>query len=284
MHKLVFAKAGLLLLSCAALGQSTGAAKPQTPTATGTGTGAPAAEVAKPESPKPAEARAANEKAVEQAINELKAAFDAMKSYTCNMHAKQFIEMGNGNFTESDHVGPVWWQRQNEKICLRQEQEGFRLGQLNGDIQKRVEKSAIIVDGEFYYRLSESDGKFYASKNSIIPATSGDPDVTIRTMMNSAEIKLMADEKHEGADCYVFETAPRREAPLQPMLTRHYYRKDCGVLVLRYGLTANGQEMFRVEATDMKLNVDIDPDKFKFELPPGVQLTDNTKPKSEPAK
>jgi len=216
-------------------------------------------------------------KTVEQARGELKAAFDAMKSYTCELVARQFLEMGNGDYLETVHSGPVDFQRQSDgTIFLRQEKQGYRFGTLKGKEQKASDRGLVVVDRTGYYSLSETDGQYYAKKATIIPSTFGDPEVVLTEMLKNADMKLLPDEKHEGADCYVFETMARRATPLQPAKVLHYFRKEGGMLVLRVGLTPSGSEMFRVECKNVKVNVDIKPERFKFELPPGVELHDAT--------
>ncbi|HMQ16924.1 MAG TPA: hypothetical protein PKC49_13210 [Phycisphaerae bacterium] len=269
----------LFALVATANGQST-EAKPEKPVS-------PAAQnpaAAKPDAPQASgQAADATEpwtdpKIIEKVKNELKAAFDANKSYTCTMIARQFMELGSGNYMESEHIGPVEWYRANNRIHLRQEHDGYSVSSFNGKVDRRTDRALVIVDGEFYYRLTDTEGKLYASKASIIPATYGDPEVLINAMTKAEDVRLLKDEKLEGAECYVFEASPRRVTPLQPAKTLHYFRKDGGFIVLRVGFTANGQEMFRIEAKDVKRNVEIPMERFKFEVPPGVELRDATLP------
>jgi outer membrane lipoprotein-sorting protein len=152
------------------------------------------------------------------------------------------------------------------------------------DQEIKIEQTmTMISDGEFSYTVTDDKGQKSAYKQKVDASMNEDPKTTIETMKEEYTLKLLPDEKVDGADCIVIEgTSKQKEG--DPMVKQIlYFRKDCGLNVKMVGRDASDKAVFTHEVSDVKLNTEIPADRFVFKKPDGVEMIDLTQ-EGEPAK
>lgn len=156
-----------------------------------------------------------------------------------------------------------------------------RSEQKMGDQSNKMEGTSLSVcDGEFIWMMSDMNGQKSVTKSK---ATS-DPIVVenpIGMMREQHNLKLMPEESVDGAACYVIEATSKQQGEMAGKMVQ-YFRKADGFTVKVVSFSPDGKPMMTMSCTDIELNPKIDPDRFKFEPPAGVQVMDLTQQAAEP--
>jgi outer membrane lipoprotein-sorting protein len=142
----------------------------------------------------------------------------------------------------------------------------------------------MVLGADFSYTLSEEAGQktVYKAKNEASSARQYQPKTLFEQWQAHQDVKLLPDEKVDGKDCYVFELTPK---PIegQPQGSRSvvWWQKDTALPIKSEGFDANGKLITSSITMDLKINVDISEDRFKFEIPKDVQVFDLTQPQGQ---
>jgi len=152
--------------------------------------------------------------------------------------------------------------------------------------EKEDGTSLMISDGRIMYMLNEGRGNRTAAKTRIDPARDANP-FDAKSMFKQArkyfDLKLLPDEKVEGAECWVIESTPKKEeegpeSPARAALGRSisYYDKNTGVVLKSLGYDQDGKLVSTSTVSEVKLNESIPDEQFVFKAPPGVEVMDMT--------
>jgi len=88
-------------------------------------------------------------------------------------------------------------------------------------------------------------------------------------------VKVLPDEKVDGQECFVLEVTAKSELGVPPGGRQvSYFRKDIGVNVKAVSFDPDGRQLFTTTVTDVKVGVDIKPERFVFKAPEGVEVVD----------
>ncbi len=198
---------------------------------------------------------------------------EAAKSVkSMQMKSSMEMKMAQPGFEMSSKMKGMHWQkRDGDKLMMRMEGE-TKSKQKMGDTEQETAQTVLMVsDGEIVYTLTDSDGTKMATKTKASP-----DEQPWRAVKADNDFKVLDDEKVDGADCYVFEMTPKKKEGGDQSHTVFYCRKDCGMPVKTVTYGPDGQAMSTMLFTDIEMNVDIPAEKFKFEVPEGVQVMDMT--------
>lgn len=146
-----------------------------------------------------------------------------------------------------------------------------------GDKERKMEQeSTLIVDGAHAYTLATAMGHTTAMKLDIDPRMSGDPKAMLDYLRKDHELKLLPEQDVDGATAYVIEAIAREGTnnPLPRM--RLFFDQNTGFMVRSTSHDANGRRRQMMRYKNVQYDIKIDPDRFVFELPPGVELLDRT--------
>jgi len=214
---------------------------------------------------------------LEEAEKKLVEAYGKLKSYTATFKATQDMEMG-GMRVKSVSQGTTEWLRRGEKVLYRVDVKNVMERGGDEPADKMETSATMIVEGDVAHTLSEAMGQKQAMKMKAEPAMVGDPKARFEALRKDWTLKLLPDEKVDGADCYVVEATPKEGSaggPLARQVT--CFRKDMGVDVKSVGFDATGKQLMTSTVSDLKLNAEIKPERFEFKAPEGVQVMDMTK-------
>lgn len=211
-------------------------------------------------------------KTIEEVEKELVAAMKKTKSITAEM--KMDFNMAMQGFEmKRTSVGKFEAMRDGDKHMSRSEDTTDIVQKMGGAETKKQEKSLSVNDGKFGYTMTDADGVKKVTKTKAV-----DPDrVPWADYGKDVKLKVLPDEKVDGADCYVIEMNMAAQMPGAGMGKMIYYcRKDCGILTKMIGFGPDGKEMMNMHIKNIELNKNIPAERFVFKVPDGVTVTDMT--------
>lgn len=227
----------------------------------------------------------ATAKTIKDVQKELIEKSSKLKSYSAKMTTKSEYDIGQGNKSKTESTGTMEWASKEtpkgDKFLYRMESKDINITVVSGEESKTVSKTLTVCDGDFIYTLSDSDGQKMAVKMKVQSTQSYDIKATFDAWEKTYNLKLLADEKFDNADCWVIEATPKKKAGEQvgasPIFkSKFWYRKDVGLMVKTVSFDKNNKPTSTTTITDIKANIEIKPERFKFKCPEGVQLMDMT--------
>lgn len=167
------------------------------------------------------------------------------------------------------------YQRKAGKSLYRQEIAYTVTNSRNGKELTRVEHSELIVnDGEFHYTLRKRQGAVTAEKWPEGSAASFDGRTVFEKMSSNDTMTYIGQKQVDGRGVYVFEGRPKKRSTREKTVV--YFDMETGIAVKSTFLGWVRRRDSSVTFTNVKINPKIDPARFKFELPPGVEMLDQT--------
>ena len=202
------------------------------------------------------------------------AAAEKIKSLSADMTMK--TEMVNSGMSMvSDAQGHMEFARQGGKELMRMDMEMSTVTKMGDQEQKMEAKSVMINDGEFTYTVSDQMGQKVAMK---MANEKNQVQFSGKQMFDDLRkdntLALLPEDKVDSVAAYVIEATPKQAG--QSGKSRYYFAKDSGMVVKMIMHTPDGEPMTTMTYSNIKLNADIKPDRFKFVAPEGVQLMDMT--------
>ncbi len=197
------------------------------------------------------------------------------KSMTGKFTMVSHTEM-SGMVIDGKAEGTFEIMRKGDKYFARQEMTNV-MTQKSGDQETKMEQQMLsIVDGEHAYMLNDMGGQKMATKSKIDPKMTGDPKATFEWLREDHELKLLPEETIEGEKAYAIEAKPKEKTPIGPTKYIYYFQQSNGFMVKMVAYGPDDKPQTTMTHTDIKLDVDINPDRFVFKAPPGVQVIDQT--------
>lgn len=132
--------------------------------------------------------------------------------------------------------------------------------------------SLMISDGEYTYALNDAMGQKMATKSK---TNSADKSLfgsgMIAALKEHNEVSAGDDAKVDGKDCYVLVAKSKSGSTDSPTL-KYYFDKSNGLVLKVEGVGPKGETQMTVVYSDVKVNPKLDPQRFKFVAPEGVQV------------
>lgn len=186
-----------------------------------------------------------------------------------SMSAKMTMEM-KGPAMSGKSDGTVEYLQQDGLELFRIE---MKMEQAMGD-QKREISASTICDGKFVYTTSDMMGQKYVMKQKPdAMQVSPGGKLMFESLKKNSELKLLPDKKVDGKAAFVIEASPKA-AGGQP--SKLFFAQDTGMMLKMVALDPEGNPAMTMSYTDVKLNPKLDPDRFVFKAPEGVQVMDMT--------
>ncbi len=133
--------------------------------------------------------------------------------------------------------------------------------------------STTIGDGEFQYTITEIEGNVAVKKFTQSPMLCIGGLDAMKIFFERYDVRQKSDSKIDGRDVYVFEAIARKKKPRRAILS---VDKQYGILLKRDSYDYQGTLRSSLSYHDVKVNEDIDPQKFVFEPPSGIPIEDYT--------
>jgi outer membrane lipoprotein-sorting protein len=204
-----------------------------------------------------------------------------LKSYTADMKMEASTTIGpipvktKGKGTvEKLLVDEVWRFRMNLVNTMTSDS----LPGAMGGMQTTV---LTVFDGEMNYAEAEIMGMKQVMKKAPEPTdVVRKGDAPFAKLRAQGEIKLLPEEKVGEAPCYVIQVIASDEAraakPELPRRIMMYFAKDSGIPVRSHMFGEADKSIGSMELSNIKLNPELDPEKFTYTPPDGVTVKDIT--------
>jgi outer membrane lipoprotein-sorting protein len=220
----------------------------------------------------------------------ISAAWEKQKSMTAKVTLATHMEMGT-MVIDGSGEGTIEFMRQADKIYSRNDIKSTTTQKM-GDKDQKTEQSMLnIIDGEYMYSLTEMAGQKSANKSKIDAKMAGEPKAMFEELGKEYDFKLLPDEEVNGAKTYVIEANPKQKNPMGGGRMVLNFLQDSGFVVKLAIFGEAEKPITTITYSDLKMDVKIDPDHFKFKAPEGVEVVDQTQvaapgsaPASAPAK
>ena len=183
---------------------------------------------------------------------------------------------------EIEGFGKFEMLRKDDKELSRMEQEITNRMKMGTEWVDMKQTMMSITDGEFTYTLTEHMGQKHAAKTKADPKqqmTGG--KAMFDTLREEGNLKRLPDEKLGEQVCYVLEVTPKKPN-VQVSKQLLYFRQDLGVPMKTVMYNAEGKPAMTAMFKNVKINEKIDPARFVFKAPEGVQVMDMTKTSMPP--
>jgi len=206
---------------------------------------------------------------------EIAAKWEKVESMTAKMDMSMQMDQGA---MKMDHTmkATLEFLRKGEKMLSRMEGEMEMIMDMGG--QKNTMKTPILMvsDGEIAHTLVEQMGqktcvKSKADENSLTGAE------MLKSMREQYDLTVADDEEVGGEKCWVVHAKPKKAAaPGQPVKVAFYFRQKDAATLQMLGYDASDKKVMTTTYSDIKFNEKLDPKRFEFEVPEGVQVMDMT--------
>lgn len=220
-------------------------------------------------------ARAETMEEVEKKLMEAHAKLD---SFVARIKHDEHVNLTGTDFMASKVTGTAEWMRKGDKILYRMEIAGKATQNFGGNEQTAEQTSILVSDGTLYYTYAEQLGQKRFIKQKVDNSINGDIRSVLDIVRADNNFKLGADDKVDGADCYVVEVTPKippsDDNPIH--ITLIYFRKDNGLNTRVVSKNKDGKTVYDHSLVDLKTGVKIDASQFVLHKPDGVELTDLT--------
>jgi outer membrane lipoprotein-sorting protein len=215
---------------------------------------------------------------LESAEKQIIANWKKHKSATGKLEMTMNMEMGPVSM-EGKGQGTFEMMRKGDKYLSRVDITTNITQKMGENENKMEQKMLMVVDGENAYTVMESMGQTTATKSEIDATMGGDPEAMLKELADKNELKLLPEEKIGEHKMFVIEAKPKEGAgtPGTPSKMVIYFDQDNGFMTKMVMYGPEDKPITTVQYKDVKYDVDINPDDFKFKAPEGVEIIDTTK-------
>ena len=213
---------------------------------------------------------------VEDVLKEISEKTKKLDSFRAKYRMKAQMSQP-GYSMKSTAEGLTEWLRDGNKYMMRNEAQTRSETVTNGQTHKTESKMLSINDGEFLWTYSETNGQKSAAKNKLRENTTTVDD-PFKAMRAYYDFALLPEEKLDGHACYVIEAKAKPGSPMATVGGKviGHYRKSDGVCAKSVSYDKKGNPSSTTIYTNIEVNGRIDPDRFVFKAPPGVDVQDLT--------
>ncbi|MBN2446091.1 MAG: outer membrane lipoprotein carrier protein LolA [Phycisphaerae bacterium] len=218
----------------------------------------------------------ADEKA-EKAIQELDKNFAKVKTYTCTSESTTDASFGPAFSQKSKMVTTSQWMRKGDNVLMKAETKGETTKTMAGETTTTPSTMTTVDDGKFMYVLTVEGDQKTVMKSKTNTVKSQSPSGYFANFKAYFDIKLLDDQKIDGEDCFVFELKMKPMEGAPPVGRQVVcYQKANGIVLKSESFDGEGKLIASSITKDVKINPEMDPKQFTFEVPEGAQVMDTT--------
>jgi outer membrane lipoprotein-sorting protein len=205
----------------------------------------------------------------------LAAAWKKHKSMTAKFTMVTKMEQP-GFAMESKSAGAQEVVRKGDKVLYRVEMTSSTVQKVADQETKTEQTMLTVSDGTHTHTLSETMGQKTVVKTKVDPQSTGDPEATFKFLRKDHTLKVLPEETIDGKKVFVIEATPKQVQPMAPAKLLYYFLQDDGLPVKMVASDQTGKPMVTMIYSDVEFDVKIDPQRFVFKVPEGVQVIDQT--------
>lgn len=198
-----------------------------------------------------------------------------IKTLTANLLMTTSIVRENSS-ARHESRGKHEFARRNGRLFSRTQMNVTRINDIAGRELKSEFAVLTIVDGDTMYTLREQGERQTAYKTNASGFQGADGRIMLEKLRRHHELKLRPEETIDGTAVYVIEGTRKKEGR-SASKTTIYIAKDTGILLKKTQIDETNGMSSTTTLSNIKINPAIDPDRFIFTTPPGVELLDKTK-------
>jgi outer membrane lipoprotein-sorting protein len=102
-------------------------------------------------------------------------------------------------------------------------------------------------------------------------------EAMFKALREQHNLTLADDEELSGEKCWVIHATPKKPGrPGEAAKVAYYFRQKDGATVQMLGYDADGNKMMTATFSEIKFDEKLDPQRFEFKVPEGVQVMDMT--------
>lgn len=134
-----------------------------------------------------------------------------------------------------------------------------------------------IHDGACQYVLTTTGDRSYAYKIESKGLQDHDPRKIFLDLKRDYDVAVRPEESIGGRNTYVIEGRTKAgQSPPYPRV-RYYFDTRTGLMIKSIGYDKKNEPAQTATLTNLTINERIDPDRFVFRPPPGVEVVDETR-------
>lgn len=199
-------------------------------------------------------------------------------SLTAKIRYHQFLEGAAKNTTTGE--GTLEYVTTGDKLYYREELNRVKKIEYKGEVRNEPNTFKKVIDGKFTWLLNIALGQPAVTKQPLPPPPDPNPFKEFEQQYN---LSLLPDETISGRPCWVVEATPKPplKHPWPSFKIRFWYDKDVGVLMKKVTYDLKQNPMTTLTYVDIRTNVPINQDRFKFEIPSNAKVFDDTSSTTE---
>ena len=207
---------------------------------------------------------------------EIAAKWEKVESMTAKMDMTMQMDQGAMKM-HNTMKATVEFLRKGERMLSRIEGEMEMTMDMGGQKNEMKTPMLMVSDGDITHSLVEQMGqkmcvKAKADENSLTGAE------MFKSLREQYDLTMADDEEVDGDKCWVVHAKPKKAAqPGQPVKVAFYFRQKDAATVQMLGFDASDKQVMTTKYTDIEFNEKLDPKRFEFVVPEGVQVMDMTK-------
>jgi len=205
---------------------------------------------------------------------EVTSKWDKIDSMTYDM-VTSMNQAGQGYSIKMDSTGNAEMKHKDAKTWLmKMDSKTDMIQSMAGKDNKMASTTLMVVDGEYSYTVSDTNGVKSGTKMKAAQWTEhAGGKGFFKWLREENDCKVLPDESVDGVSCYVVEATSKKGGP-QAMAMKYCFSKDHGMAIGIDTKGPDGKVISTTKLTNIKMNPSIPDDHFVFKAPAGVVMQD----------
>ncbi|RIK69209.1 MAG: hypothetical protein DCC65_00220 [Planctomycetota bacterium] len=206
-----------------------------------------------------------------------------IKSFSGRIESR-FDSTLQGAWVKSHTQGPVAYKFQDGKILYRMDLKIETMRESDAEKSTSREEQVLMSDGDYMYQSGVQNGEKIAYKADVDSLQTCVPTkLFFGWLKRDYDLTVLPDEKVDGKDCWVIRAAKKSEEEVLQLKTVTFFRKDVPIMVKTVNYDRFDNVMQVTEIRDIKLDVELDPEKFVFKAHSDTKIIDQSTRSAESA-
>ncbi len=194
---------------------------------------------------------------------------------SCVATVRTLETAGSGSSSaRSESTRYVEWVRKGNGFLYRAESTSKTTQSDSNQSITQEAEATTVSDGVSVVTLADRNGEQTAIKRKADITHTPDIRALLDALKSEQVLHRLPDIKVGLDDCFVIQGIPRNRTDSDIGQTVIYFRKDIGLDVRTVAYDKKNQPVYTSTTTDIRINVELPPDRFRIVIPDGVKLVD----------